>query len=110
MIKQNKIIANNTEKLKGGNKMITKTNSNLVMTIQGNRSLSIRRWAMMDLVDLTDGNINKARLVFAKAKLISKYQQTGTRRYSIEGFIVSITIIDGFRIINEIKKENVKWN
>ena len=80
------------------------------MIIQGNRDMSIRRWAMMDLVDLTDNNINKARLVFAKAKLISKYQQPGTRRYSIEGFNVSITMIDGFRIINEIKKENVKWN
>ena len=110
MINQNKIIANNTEKLKGGNKMRVKTNSNTVMTIQGNRDMSIRRWAMMDLVDLTDGNINKARIIFVKAKLISNNQQPGTRRYSIEGFNVSITMIDGFRIINEIKKENVKWN
>lgn len=90
--------------------MRVKTNANTVMTVQGNRDLSIRRWAMMDLVDLTDSNINKARMVFAKAHLISKNQQAGTRRYSIEGFNVSITMIDGFRIINEIKKENAKWN
>ena len=83
--------------------MKTKTNSNTVLKISGNRKVSIRRWAMMDLVELTDNDIERARLVFVKAHLISKYQSEGTRRYFIEGFNVSITMVDGFRIINEIK-------
>ena len=87
----------------------TKLNSNTVMKIDGNTmNISIRRWAMMDLTNFLDGNLDKGRMVFAKAYLVSKNQQEGTRRYSIEGFNVSITMIDGFRIINEIKKENAK--